>query len=208
MTMAKWISALATLLVIVLVQFSEVSAQPVLQDLNSDCPFPNTSMISTTACSHNDSRIFLPRLTLACLSYLDEEDDAPSAQCCAGVRNVSALSPPCLCKHVFYPGPMANHTRGKLMPGLCNVTSDLCRICSAFLVDRVWAPRHSSVESVEKISSYKRKVLGLAVILGFAMACVVVGIALLIRRKLKQRKTLPPVTVKSDFQSKQPGCDY
>ena len=150
MTMAKCSSVFATsLLVVVLVLVTNVSAQPILQEVESECLFPNTSMISTTACSHNDSRLLaLPRM-LACLSYLDEEDAAPSAKCCAGVRNVSALSPACLCKQVFYPGPMANRTRGKLMPGLCNVTSDLCNVCSAFLVDRVWERHHSSAVSGE-----------------------------------------------------------
>lgn len=111
------------------------------------CLFPNTSMVSTTACSHNDSRSMAARM-MACLPYLDEDEGAPSAKCCAGVRNVSAVSPPCLCKHVFYPFPAAgvNRTRGMLMPRLCNATvTDLCRVCSAFLVDAVWEPHHSSM---------------------------------------------------------------
>ena len=140
MTLAKWNFVSAILVVIALV----------LEEVKSECLFPNTSMISPTACSRNDSRSLMPRM-LACLSYLAEDDTAPNAKCCAGVRNVSAVSPPCLCKHVFYPGSMVNHTRGKLMPVLCNVTFDLCRICSAFLVDRVWEPHHSWANSGECI---------------------------------------------------------
>lgn len=100
------------------------------------CNFPATSMISTTSCSTSDSETSLSGL-ISCLPYLDEDEAVPDARCCAGVKNVSALHTPCLCKVTFYPPQGVNVTRQKLMPGLCNVTSDLCTVCAAFLVTRV-----------------------------------------------------------------------
>lgn len=110
---------------------------------------------------------------------------------------------------MFYPAPIVNHTRGRLTPALCNMTADLCHDCAAFLVpkdpDHHW--NSSQDHSEEKIISYRRKVIGLAVVLGFSMACIIVGMALLVRKKLKQRKALTPV-LKTEFQAKQPGSDY
>lgn len=60
----------------------------------------------------------------------------------------------------------------------------------------------------DEIKLYKRKVIGLAVVLGLIMACVIVGVALIVRRKLKDRKTHPPIKVKQTHQSRQPGSDY
>lgn len=131
-----WPLLMATaFLILALVMKVTAQTSPGITGPQSACVFPNSSMISTSACSKSDSDTMIGGL-VPCLPYLDQDEDIPSAKCCVGVMNVSTLHPPCLCKVTFYPPPSVNVTRQKLMPGVCNVTMDLCTYCPQFLVAR------------------------------------------------------------------------
>lgn len=100
------------------------------------CSFPNTSMVSSTACTYYDQQN-MASLTGGCQAFLTNVDPSPSLDCCNGMNSVAYGRTACICLATFYPPPNFNATLQLQLPSLCKVTTDLCNRCPAYLVGRV-----------------------------------------------------------------------
>ena len=102
------------------------------------CSLPSDSTISLNYCTYSDQSNTANQTT-DCQGYLTDVQDSPSPVCCTGVNNVAYYKTACICMATFYPPATVNATRQLQLPGLCNVTTDLCGKCPSFIVAKTTA---------------------------------------------------------------------